>query len=92
MSESHDHNDPEICQHKTCTSTEDFEGELPDEEILYDLAETVGASQSAVSHQLRILKQSRLVKFQRDGKNVVYSLSDNHVHTMLDQGLTHVCE
>ena len=121
MSESHDHNDPEICQHKTFTSTEDFEGELPDEEILYDLAdlfkifsdttrikilfalmnselcvadiaETVGASQSAVSHQLRILKQSRLVKFQRDGKNVVYSLSDSHVHTMLDQGLTHVCE
>ena len=39
MSESHDHNDPEICQHKTCTSTEDFEGELPDEEILYDLAD-----------------------------------------------------
>ena len=34
MSESHDHNDPEICQHKTCPSTEDFEGELPDEEIL----------------------------------------------------------
>ena len=121
MSESHDRNDPEICQHKTCPSTEEFEGELPDEEILYDLAdlfkifsdttrikilfalmnselcvadiaETVGASQSAVSHQLRILKQSRLVKFQRDGKSVIYSLSDDHVYTMLAQGMTHICE
>lgn len=57
-----------------------------------DIAETIGASQSAVSHQLRILKQARLVKFQREGKNVVYALSDDHVHTMLDQGMTHICE
>lgn len=57
-----------------------------------DIAETVGASQSAVSHQLRILKQARLVKFQREGKNVIYALSDDHVHTMLDQGMTHICE
>lgn len=57
-----------------------------------DIAETIGASQSAVSHQLRILKQARLVKFQREGKNVIYALSDNHVHTMLDQGMTHICE
>lgn len=57
-----------------------------------DIAETIGASQSAVSHQLRILKQARLVKFQREGKNVIYALSDDHVHTMLDQGMTHICE
>lgn len=57
-----------------------------------DIAETVGATQSAVSHQLRILKQARLVKFQRDGKSVIYSLSDDHVHTMLAQGMSHICE
>ncbi len=57
-----------------------------------DIAEIIGATQSAVSHQLRILKQAHLVKFQRDGKNVIYSLSDNHVYTMLAQGMTHICE
>lgn len=57
-----------------------------------DIAEIIGATQSAVSHQLRTLKQAHLVKFQRDGKNVIYSLSDDHVYTMLAQGLTHICE
>lgn len=57
-----------------------------------DLAEIIGASQSAVSHQLRTLKQARLVKFQRDGKNVIYSLSDDHVYTVLAQGMTHIRE
>ena len=57
-----------------------------------DIAETVGATQSAVSHQLRILKTARLVKFQRDGKSILYSLADDHVHTMLAQGLSHICE
>lgn len=57
-----------------------------------DIAELIGASQSAVSHQLRTLKQARLVKFQRDGKNVIYSLSDDHVYTVLAQGMTHICE
>lgn len=65
---------------------------MPDEELLYDLAELIAATQSAVSHQLRTLKQARLVKFQRDGKNVIYSLSDDHVYTMLAQGMTHICE
>lgn len=94
---------------------------MPDEELLYDLAdlfktfadttririlyalmgqdrcvaeiaEIIGATQSAVSHQLRTLKQARLVKFQRDGKNIIYSLSDDHVYTMLAQGMTHICE
>ncbi len=98
-----------------------FEADMPDEEILYDLAdlfkvfsdttrikilyslmggelcvadiaETIGATQSAVSHQLRILKASRLVKFQREGKNVLYSLADDHVFTMLAVGMTHICE
>lgn len=57
-----------------------------------DLAEVIGATQSAVSHQLRTLKQAHLVKFQRDGKNVIYSLSDDHVYTMIAQGMTHICE
>lgn len=57
-----------------------------------DIAQIINASQTAVSHQLRILKQSHLIKFQRDGKNVFYSLSDDHVFTMLSQGLTHICE
>nr|WP_251179092.1 metalloregulator ArsR/SmtB family transcription factor [Adlercreutzia agrestimuris] len=57
-----------------------------------DIADLIGATQSAVSHQLRTLKQARLVKFQREGKNVIYSLSDDHVYTMLAQGMTHICE
>ena len=57
-----------------------------------DIAETIRATQSAVSHQLRTLKQSRLVRAKRDGKNVIYSLSDDHVYTMLAQGMTHICE
>lgn len=56
------------------------------------IAERIGATQSAVSHQLRILKQARLVKFQRSGKNVIYALADDHVFTMLAQGMEHVCE
>ena len=67
--------------------------------ILYALMETdlcvadlASVSQSAASHQLRLLKQAHLVKFQRDGKQIIYSLSDDHVYTMLSQGLTHICE
>lgn len=65
---------------------------MGEERCVADLADLIGASQSAVSHQLRTLKQARLVKFQRDGKNVIYSLSDDHVYTMLAQGMTHICE
>jgi DNA-binding transcriptional ArsR family regulator len=65
---------------------------MPGELCVADIAETVGASQSAVSHQLRILKASRLVKFQRDGKNVLYSLSDDHVITIINSALDHVRE
>ena len=59
-----------------------------------DIAEIVGVSQSAVSHQLRVLKQARLVKFTRDGKNVTVlrSRQIHHVYAMLSQGLTHICE
>ena len=95
--------------------------EMPDEELLYDLAdlfkvfadttrikilyalmgrelcvadiaEATETSQSAVSHQLRTLKQSHLVKFRRDGRNILYSLADDHVYTMLNQGMSHICE
>lgn len=97
------------------------EQNMPDEEILYDLAELfkifgdstrikilyvlfesemcvcdiaqlLGMSQSAISHQLRSLKQSKLVKYRREGKTVFYSLSDSHVRTILDQGMEHVSE
>ncbi len=57
-----------------------------------EIAQLVNATQSAVSHQLRILKQAHLVKFQRDGKNVNYSLADDHVYTVLAQGMNHICE
>ena len=94
---------------------------MPDEEILYDLAELfkifgdstrikilyvlfesemcvcdiaqlLGMTQSAISHQLRALKQSKLVKYRREGKTVFYSLADGHVRTILAQGMEHVAE
>ena len=55
-------------------------------------AEVLGMTQSAVSHQLRVLKQARLIKARRDGKTVFYSLADDHVATLLRQGMEHVCE
>ncbi len=57
-----------------------------------DIAQHVSLSQSAVSHQLRILKQMDLIKFRREGKNVLYSLADDHVLTILRTGLEHVLE
>lgn len=57
-----------------------------------DIAEAVELSQSAVSHQLRILKQIHLIKYRRDGKNILYSLADDHVRTILEMGLEHVME
>lgn len=94
---------------------------MPEEEILYDLAELfkvfgdttrikilhalfesemcvcdiaalLTMNQSAISHQLRILKQARLVKYRRDGKVVYYSLDDEHIKSIFDQGLLHVKE
>ena len=95
--------------------------EMPEEEILYDLAELfkvfgdstrikilyvlfqsemcvcdiaqlLNMSQSAISHQLRVLKQAQLVKYRREGKTVFYSLADAHVNTILNQGLEHIEE
>lgn len=94
---------------------------MPDEEILYDLAELYKVfgdstrikilyvlfesemcvqdisnllcmTQSAISHQLRVLKNSKLVKYRRDGKTIMYSLADSHVRSILDQGLEHIAE
>ena len=97
------------------------EKEMPDDEILFDLAELfkifgdstrikilyllfesemcvcdiaqlLNMTQSAISHQLRILKQSQLVKSRRDGKSVFYSLADDHVYRIINQGFEHIKE
>ena len=65
-----------------------FEKEL----CVGDIAESLNISQSAISHQLKLLKQSRLVKGRRDGKLIFYSLADDHVSTVIAQGLEHVNE
>ena len=66
---------------------------LQEEELcVTDIAERVALSQSAISHQLRLLKQMHLIKFRREGKNVLYSLADDHVRTILQMGLEHVME
>ena len=57
-----------------------------------DIAALLGMTQSAISHQLRALKNARLVKARREGKTVFYSLADDHVKTIIDQGLEHVKE
>lgn len=96
-------------------------GDMPDEEILYDLAEIfrvfgdttrikilwslfeaemcvcdmaqlLGMGQSAVSHQLRLLKAAHLVRSRRDGKQIFYSLDDEHVRLIFDMGLSHILE
>lgn len=56
------------------------------------IADTLDMTQSAVSHQLRILKSNGLVKFQRDGKSLIYSLADDHVTSILKLGLDHIGE
>lgn len=65
-----------------------FESEM----CVCDIAQLLGMNQSAISHQLRILKQAHLVKSRREGKSVIYALSDGHVRTIIDQGMEHVCE
>jgi ArsR family transcriptional regulator len=57
-----------------------------------DIAALLGMSKSAISHQLRTLRQTRLVKYRREGKVVYYSLQDEHVGTIFDQALVHVSE
>ena len=65
-----------------------FDAEL----CVSDIAGLLHLSQSSVSHQLRILKNSKLVKFRRDGKSVFYSLDDEHVRKILSMGMEHVEE
>lgn len=100
---------------------EKVNADMPEEEILYDLAElykvfgdstrikilyvlfesdvcvcdiasVLNMSTSAISHQLRVLKQARLIKYRREGKTVFYSLADDHVKTILAQGMEHISE
>ena len=65
-----------------------FESEM----CVCDIAQLLNMTQSAISHQLRALKQSKLVKYRREGKTVFYSLADAHVRTIIDQGMEHVAE
>lgn len=57
---------------------------------VYDIAQLLGMTQSAVSHQLRILKNNKLVKFRREGKTVFYALDDDHVRSILKLGMEHL--
>lgn len=67
--------------------------ELSDEErCVNDLAAALGMTVSAISHQLRILKQAQLVRGRKEGKMVFYSPADDHVRTILSQGLEHIRE
>jgi len=65
-----------------------FEAEM----CVCDIAHLLGMTTSAISHQLRVLKQAKLVKFKRSGKTVFYSLSDDHVRTIIGMGMEHICE
>lgn len=110
-----------MSQEEYLSAVERVQNLLPDDEILYDLAELfkvfgdstrvkllyalfeeelcvqdmaqlLNISQSAVSHQLQILKANKLVKYRRDGKTIYYSLADDHVHSIINQGIEHVAE
>ena len=65
-----------------------FESEM----CVCDIAQLLNMTQSAISHQLRLLKQAKLVTFRREGKTVLYSLADAHVRTIIDQGMEHIME
>lgn len=65
-----------------------FESEM----CVCDIADLLRMTQSAISHQLRVLKQARLVRFRREGKTVFYALADSHIQTIFNQGLDHVSE
>lgn len=65
-----------------------FEGEV----CVCDIAHLLGMTQSAVSHQLKVLKQAKLAKARREGKSIFYSLADDHVRTMIGQGMEHILE
>ena len=65
-----------------------FESEM----CVCDIATLLGMTQSAISHQLRVLKKSRLVKNRKEGKTVFYSLDDEHIHSIFECGLSHIKE
>ena len=65
-----------------------FESEM----CVCDIAALLGMTQSAISHQLAVLKKAKLVRYRREGKTIFYSLSDDHVRTILDQGMEHIAE
>ena len=65
-----------------------FESEM----CVCDIAQILNMTQSAISHQLRVLKQARLVKNRRDGKTIYYSLADNHIMSIFNQGFEHITE
>lgn len=65
-----------------------FEAEM----CVCDIASLLNITQSAISHQLRVLKSNRLVKYRRDGKVIYYSLDDDHIKHIFDAGLTHIRE
>lgn len=117
----HTHDTHEPCCETHNKMVEKVSQELPDDEILYDvaelfkvfgdstrvriicalfeselcvcgIAEVLGMTQSAISHQLRVLKQARLVKYRREGKTVFYSLADAHIKTIFNQAFEHVME
>ena len=90
------------CCEEACVHCEDVclvRRNMPAEEVTGDaadffkaFADLLGMTQSAISHQLRFLKQSRLVKNRKDGKTVYYSLNDDHISSILAQGLEHIQE
>lgn len=63
-----------------------------EEMCVCDIADSLNMTQSAISHQLRILKQTKLVGNRREGKQVIYFLADDHVRTIIDQGISHIEE
>ena len=65
---------------------------LESEMCVCDIAQLLNMTQSAISHQLRVLKQAQLVKFRREGKQVIYSLADDHVRTIINNGMEHIME
>ena len=65
-----------------------FESEM----CVCDIAEALGMTQSAVSHQLKVLKQAKLIKNRREGKSIIYSLADEHVRTIIAMGIEHIEE
>ena len=65
---------------------------IENERSVTEIADLLNMNQSAISHQLRILKNSKLIKNRREGKTVYYSLADDHVYNIISQGIEHVEE